>query len=92
MSNTALTPENQDSMPDADRAIMEKILNFTFDWIVFKFVGIQNRYKIWDEFEFRPDLINFGVTRPWALEKKCFGHDCPFSSDLIFVSLAGYEG
>ena len=65
MSNTALTPENQDSMPDPDGSGNNgELLNFTFDWIVFKFVGIQDRYKIWDEFEFRPDLINFGVTRP----------------------------
>ena len=48
---------------------MEKMLNFTFDWIFFKLAGIQDRYKIWDEFELRPDPINFGVSRPWTPEK-----------------------
>ena len=71
---------------------MEKMLNFTFDWIFFKLARIQDMYNIWDVLEFQPYPINFGVTRPWAPEKKYFGHDCPFRSDPIFVLLAGYEG
>ena len=39
--------------------------SFIFDRIFVKIADNQNRHKISDEFEFRPDLIsNFGVTRP----------------------------
>ena len=39
--------------------------SFIFDSILIKLAGNQDRHKIWDGFEFRPDRIShFGVTCP----------------------------
>ena len=44
--------------------------SFIFDWILVKLTGNQDRHKISEEFEFRPDRIShFGVTCPWGRTK-----------------------
>ena len=51
--------------------------SFIFDRIFVKLAGNQDRYKISDEFEFRPDRIShFGVTCPWGRIK--------FSVDILW--------
>ena len=51
--------------------------SFIFDRIFIKLAGNQDRHKISDEFEFRPDWIShLGVTYPWGRFK--------FSIDLLW--------
>ena len=51
--------------------------SFIFDRIFLKLAGNQDRYKVSNVFEFRPNQIsNFGVTRPWVRIK--------FSVDLLW--------
>ena len=62
-----------------------------FDQIFIKHAGNQDKHKILDVFEFRPDLtFNFGVTRPWAPET-AFNQDRPGKIHKLNVCWASRE-
>ena len=72
-----------------------------FDLILFILVGNEDKHKILDEFEFRPDLTtDYGVSCPWASKKishrlimgKCCLHASLFIFDWIIIKVAGNQG
>ena len=74
-------------------------LCFFFYQIFLELAGNEDRHKIWDEFEFRPDRTSpYRVRCPWASEKfptDIMGKWClqpsSFIFDRIFVKLSGNQ-